>query len=551
MLARILAVLIVFCSSFLFAQTSEELNEIVKSGSQTWYFGFGAGLQFSSGEVQPLHDGKMYTNEGCASVSDKFGNLLFYTDGVTVWDKSGTVICTGLNGNHSSTQSSVIIPKTGDSTLFFIFTVDTSAGSKGACYSILNFYKRKLILQNKKLLYPVSEKLTATLHANGKDAWIILHKWNSTDFYAYPLTAKGLSTPVISSIGLPYKETGGGRNREAIGEMKLSLGGKKIAVAICYRGTNNFEILDFDNSTGIISNPSTFSLKGFPYGLCFSPDNSKLYISFLKGKTGVIQYDLKKNIFMDIIENGKENSFGSMQIGANGKIYVARPGNFLDVINEPNEEGTRCDYQKDAINLSPATSTYGLPNFWNFSSSLGDCKEILEDKPISKNIPFYAGISTCENQLVLDAKNPGSTYAWSTGGKNRTQTVDSSQLIKVIINKDGCKIKDSVRVILRKDLAVFRYLPVFNPDNGFINTDFFYSIEDVEGFNLKVFDRKKKHILFETDNVNRKWSGKDKNKKSLPEGIYPWIVIYTPRCPKGSKQVIKEGTVEISKSKLK
>jgi len=76
--------------------------------ASNWYFGRNAGVQFNpDGSVTPLTDGQLSTLEGCASISDRFGNLLFYTDGVTVWDRTHQVMPggTGLLGDDSSSQS--------------------------------------------------------------------------------------------------------------------------------------------------------------------------------------------------------------------------------------------------------------------------------------------------------------------------------------------------------------------------------------------------------------------------------------------------------------
>jgi DNA-binding beta-propeller fold protein YncE len=60
--------------------------------------------------------------------------------------------------------------------------------------------------------------------------------------------------------------------------MKVSPNGKKIAWAITtYNGI--VEILDFDDSTGKVSNPITCTSIKDPYGIEFSPDGTKLYVS--------------------------------------------------------------------------------------------------------------------------------------------------------------------------------------------------------------------------------------------------------------------------------
>src|SRR6185436_11373003 len=91
-----------FCllSTFCFAQKE----------SWHWFFGYSDGLDFSSGTAV-LDTGSLNTAEGCAAVSDSSGSLLFYTDGLTVYDKNHTQLPngTGLFGHPSSSQSSIIV----------------------------------------------------------------------------------------------------------------------------------------------------------------------------------------------------------------------------------------------------------------------------------------------------------------------------------------------------------------------------------------------------------------------------------------------------------
>ena len=87
-----------------------------------WYFGENAGIDFNSGSPVALTDGQLFTDEGCATISDTSGNLLFYTDGSTVYDKNHAIMPngTGLLGNNSSTQSAIIVKKPGSNTIYFL-----------------------------------------------------------------------------------------------------------------------------------------------------------------------------------------------------------------------------------------------------------------------------------------------------------------------------------------------------------------------------------------------------------------------------------------------
>lgn len=102
-----------------------------------WYFGATAGITFNSGAPTALTNGKLTTNEGCATISNDKGRLLFYTDGVKVWDSTHNVTTngTGLLGHSSSTQSAIIVPRPDSVGQYFIFTVDAEGKSNGLCYS--------------------------------------------------------------------------------------------------------------------------------------------------------------------------------------------------------------------------------------------------------------------------------------------------------------------------------------------------------------------------------------------------------------------------------
>lgn len=64
------------------------LASYAQGEANIWYFGNKAGLDFNSGSPVALTDGQIESEEGCATISDANGHLLFYTDGVSVWDKN-------------------------------------------------------------------------------------------------------------------------------------------------------------------------------------------------------------------------------------------------------------------------------------------------------------------------------------------------------------------------------------------------------------------------------------------------------------------------------
>src|SRR5690349_5294703 len=97
-----------------------------QSYANWWYFGQNAGVTFQTGSPVAVSGGQINTIEGTAAISDAAGNRLFYTEGVTVWNRNHIPMPngTGLMGDPSSTQSAVIVQKPGSTTIYYIFTVD-------------------------------------------------------------------------------------------------------------------------------------------------------------------------------------------------------------------------------------------------------------------------------------------------------------------------------------------------------------------------------------------------------------------------------------------
>jgi len=106
-----------------------------------WYFGNQAGLNFNDGTAAPtaLMNSGMNTVEGCASVSDDNGNLLFYTNGIDVWKNNHqTVSGSSMYGSVSVSQSVIIVPVSGSGRNFYIFTNQgQESGLNGLSYSKL------------------------------------------------------------------------------------------------------------------------------------------------------------------------------------------------------------------------------------------------------------------------------------------------------------------------------------------------------------------------------------------------------------------------------
>ncbi len=350
---------------------------VAQPGTDIWYFGEYAGLDFSNGNPQTLQNSSLNTGEGSAVMTDDNGNLLFYSDGITVWNAQHRAMPsgTGLWGHYSATQSVIIVPAPGNSSQYYLFTTTAQAGNSGGhgglAYSTIDMTqdggKGDIVLKNQPLLAPATEKLTAVLHCNGQDIWIIAHAWGNDQFHAYLLSDNGIASPVVSAAGSIHH----GNDMATTGYLKASPNGKHLAAAKGGITDINVELFDFDNRTGTISDPKNLSVAGAAYGLSFSPKNRYLYVSISEfSDEKLIQFDLHTGGgHEDSIREGKTVIYeslyplGALQAAPNGKIYVARPGKHrLGVIHHPDLAGTACTYDPNGITLEKGPVRFGLPS---------------------------------------------------------------------------------------------------------------------------------------------------------------------------------------------
>ncbi|CAN5858847.1 hypothetical protein BH11BAC7_BH11BAC7_07720 [soil metagenome] len=406
-----------------------------------WYFGDQAGIDFNSGFPVAITNGQTTlinnAGEGSAAICDSSGSLLFYTNGDNIWNKNQQVMMNGdsLLSDFSSTQSSLIIPLPGSNQLFYLFTTDDwdlHHLQYGLRYSVIDMCLDNGLggvipgQKNILVLDTVAEKLTAVRHKNGTDYWVIVHKYYSDAFYAYRFSGGGIADTVITQIGSVHRDNcmnpPPDSSRAAIGYMKASPNGKRLALVSTNTCDNIKELFDFNDSSGVVSNYIDLDLQQDTfggYGLSFSPDNSKLYFTDTKN---VYQYNLNAgNGNADSIRNSKiqvsaftfftNDASEALQIGPDGKIYVARANRpFLAVINNPDLLGLSCSFQDSAVSLNNKMCNMGLPNLidsYSYSNSIVSCSSGLTETIMRDNFSVYPNPAsasiTIQTDLVIES----------------------------------------------------------------------------------------------------------------------------------------------------
>lgn len=359
---------IILCSILPFCSLAQNENNV-------WTFGNEMGLDFN-GASPTIFRSRILAKEGCASICDASGKLLFYSNGQKVWDATHTVMPNGLgimgHAGLSCTQGVAIAPVFGHPNKYFLFTIDEFNMEKSGYlrYSVidmsLNSGKGDVLpgIKNNNLDTGMSEKMIIAPACNG--LWLITHHIDSPIFYAYKIdNPLYVGKPVISNTGGPV-----GTGLYFIGEMKLSpdqktiANGNWISEVFGYSKKSPVEIFDFDRITGKITNGKAIDSSNYAYSIEYSPDNSKFYMADYD--SSLYQYDLSLLPNLAAVQASKTkllgDNFTSLRRAPDDKIYVNRHNYFTEMsrINNPNMPGLACNLEVDVPALSSASSAVYL-----------------------------------------------------------------------------------------------------------------------------------------------------------------------------------------------
>ncbi|WP_100610937.1 T9SS type B sorting domain-containing protein [Confluentibacter lentus] len=411
------------------------LTSFSQNEANNWYFGENAGLDFNDGLVNVLADGAMVTPAGCSTISDTDGNLLFYTNGQTVWNRNHEIMQNGTNlaGDINGVQSSLIVPKPNDPDTYFIFCTRSVPSTNpilttGFFFSEVKFSNTNplgsVTIKNIRLIHNSSERVSAIHHADSIK--VITFASDSANapkdtFFIFKVSENGVDRTPIKSKQKELVSLGGA--------IKISPNGEKIAIADF--GGNYIYLYDYNISNSTIAynstiNPNTPFSRANPYGLEFSQDSKLLYFT----ASGLLfKYDFNNNDRMYEKEFlSRYSGYGDLQLATNGKIYIATSANRLSVINDPEDLVGNSGFENLSVGLNPHASLKGLPNF--VTSFLRN-RIITENK--CYNEPF---------EFTTDTYAPLDSILWEFGdGSTSTDfepthqyTASGTYMVKATIN---------------------------------------------------------------------------------------------------------------------
>jgi len=489
--------------------------------NNNWYFGELCGITFNTQPPSALVDGQMKTLEGCATMSNSQGQLLFYTNGVSIWDRTHTVMPNGngLKGDGSSTQSAVIVPFPDSPHLYYVFTAAAWGNPEGLQYSIVNMNLNGGlgdIVNSRKnifLMGTICEKLAAIQKPNKSEYWLLALKYESDSLLAYNISGSGIiSNPVVSRTGMMLSLQLGFPN--FAGAMKISPNGKKVAMA--QMGKDSVLLGDFNMNSGVVNNWTRIVQHYKPYGLEFSPTSQYLYVSADNPDKFVFQYDLNSGSPEDITASATGIYFdsfafeiGALQLGPDGKIYVCiKNRKSISVIHAPDSAGIACRAETNYIPFPyfvERITTYGLPAFVQLYRQ----KNWITNSDTSICVGDSAQL-TCKQDNVK-------RVLWSNGGAGFSIFVKQAGKYWVTVtDSQNLVFVDTIEVHVGPKFKVY-----IGPDTAFCGK-FSYIINATKGF------------------AKYKWSTGDSNTQITVDskGMYTIKVLDSNSCPSGDTTIV-------------
>ena len=436
--------------------------------SLTWYFGYQAGIKFNpDGSTVPAFGSYMNAGEGSTEVYDTAGIIMFYSDGVSLWNNSSpTPVCTNLLGGQSSTQAALAVPIPGSNCQkFLIFTTKgieesgnhdlgvalVSVTGQPPNY-IVNVSQPAMSVIQPPGVIIFAEKLAGISDTTG-GYWILAHDYfagfgNATTFYKYHITATEFSAVTTTAQAWNVlnqiqqtQSVGSNHNDQyppdynAQGQMKFTKNGQKLALVLA--GSKTIDLFNFNLSTGTITPIATTDVNpsyGNLYGCEFSANGNVLYTSEGFASSGstirkLYQWDISNGSLSNpfVVTSGSNQyntryKYNGLDLGPTDKIYCAEESgiSYLSVINNPESLGSACGWSSWSV---PIANTYGLglPDLIaNY-----ECVCLMSPGVITGPTPVCRGDT---GQIYSVSQVPGATgYFWSvppgviiTSGNNTT-----------------------------------------------------------------------------------------------------------------------------------
>jgi len=380
-------------------------------------------------------------------MSDEDGKLLFFTNGVSIFNHQNKVIkngnrinpgpfmeqfgwqieglpilqgCLGLSfpNNDSIYQllhQDMWITKKGDNVFLYSPFYYSSINMK------MNGGLGEVITLNK----PVNQndtvsvgQLTACRHANGRDWWVLLKKPYERIYRSYLVTENNVEYKFDNKIQIQtdtFFEPFGQSMFTPDGTKFISVSGPEL------RKSGYVDIYDFDRCNGDIFNNQRVIFTDSIYGVLGGAVSSNSRFLYVSRYDYILQFDLEASDISASIDtvakydgfksptSGCPTTFYLSQLAPDGKIYISVgpcAAEYLTIIHDPNKKGKDCNVQQHGLYLE-VSGGYIVPNFPNYKlgalkGSGCDTLNIVSNKELLNSYSFKLFPNPASTDIKID-----------------------------------------------------------------------------------------------------------------------------------------------------
>jgi gliding motility-associated-like protein len=310
------------------------------------------------------------------------------------------------------------------------------------------------VVSSNNLLFVKSTERIAIQGGNGGPATLVAHEYGTDNFRAYPITEQGIGNPVVSSTGSVHDIT-----NPNDGKGYIKFGGDSTSSLVAVALDNRVELFNYDTETRELSEPVTidFTGQGQPYGIEIVTDssgNTVLYVSTDNGIYGAtVQRPLSEgqSISVVLVDGTAGTTYGAIQRGPDGQIYVAQPGQtnvgtLSPNPNDPSNSGFNAAALPDGL-PNGAVSGFGLPTYVSFGgNSFPDPSISVDEACVGNEISFSA--EGRDNVIetyswTIERVDASGNFLYNVGidsadAQNFTMMIDSAgtYVAKVLLSND-------------------------------------------------------------------------------------------------------------------
>ena len=336
-----------------------------------WFIGDSAGISFINGDsAVSVNWYKMKGNEGTGGISDADGNLLFYTNGVDIFDYKNRKLNKNfsLKGELSSTQGKLIV-KHPESNEYHVFT-------NNYYFYHYRLYHFSFIWNGDSAIFTdtgsvigidISEGIAAVNHQNNRDILLMNHSLSGDTFYIYCITENGLIPYCkTTKIGYDIPST----YSEYYSVLKFSPSGKLGSISASVNTNRMKSIFRFNNQTASIGNWLNIALTEGWDAPTFSTNDSFIYYDY--DNKNIFQYSIK-NWRLDSIDKTilnlkytkPNNNTVCIRNAPKGKLLITRnQQKYVSIVGDANKKYPACNFVDRAVQLKT-----GVCRFGNFNTN--------------------------------------------------------------------------------------------------------------------------------------------------------------------------------------